>query len=998
MIPKQNISIPFAQGLDTKTDPFQVSPGKFLSLVNTQFNKSGLLEKRNGFPLLTNIPNTTTLSSYNNSLVAIGSRLQVYSSDNGQVIDSGQIVPINITTQSMVRRATSQTTCDVAVEPNGLACSTWLDSDGNSYYQINDSVTSQTIVPAVQLPATATMSRAFVLGRYFIVTYLATVSAASHLQLIAIPISDTLNPLAAVDVSTAAFSITTAYDAFVANDNIYISWNANDGGGAIRTRYVTSTLVFSSVVVISGQAADLISVCVDTSGSSGSTNAVWVSFYKLSTNTIKTVAYSASLVVILGTTTAVSAITINELTSASIDSILTIYYEVANTYSYSPNAKTDYVAKNTVTLAGAVGSPSIILRGVGLASKATNYLGNQYMIVTYGQTYQPTYFGIDGSGNIITKTAYSNGGGYEINQILPSINFNGGNFQVGYLFKDLLAAVNKTQGVVNTNGVYSQTGINLATFLLNDFVSTSEIGNNLHISGGFLWMYDGVKAVEHGFHVWPEDITAVPHTTGGSMADDTYYYQWCYEWTDNQGNIHRSAPSVPVVAVVSGGSGSGSVTLNVPYLRLTYKTQNKVRLVGYRWSVMQPSYYRITSITSPTLNNPAADSVAFVDILSSAQILGNDLIYTTGGVIEDIAAPASAAQALFKARVFLVDSEDRNLLWFSKQVIEGVPVEFSDLFTIYIPPSSGARVSTGTITALAPMDDKLVIFKQDAIYYITGNGPDNTGSNNDFSDPIFIASTVGCANPDSVVLTPKGLMFQSDKGIWLLSRDLQTSYIGAPVQEFNDQSVQSAVAIPATNQVRFVLPNNMLMYDYYYDQWGTFSNSGISSVIFQGKHTCVDEFGQITKELPGSYLDISSPVLMSFSTSWLNLAGVQGYQRAFYFYVLGTYLSPHKLNFQIAYDYNSSPTQSTLITPNNFSSAVPSSFGVPTPFGGPGNIEQWRVFLAKQRCQAFQIQFNEIFDASMGVTPGAGLTLSGINVVAGIKKGWTTISSANSAG
>ena len=74
------------------------------------------------------------------------------------------------------------------------------------------------------------------------------------------------------------------------------------------------------------------------------------------------------------------------------------------------------------------------------------------------------------------------------------------------------------------------------------------------------------------------------------------------------------------------------------------------------------------------------------------------------------------------------------------------------------------------------MDDKLIIFKKDAIYYITGTGPDNTGANGTFSDATFITSTVGCANPSSIVLMPNGIMFQSDKGIWLLDRQLGTTY------------------------------------------------------------------------------------------------------------------------------------------------------------------------------------------------------------------------------
>lgn len=204
---------------------------------------------------------------------------------------------------------------------------------------------------------------------------------------------------------------------------------------------------------------------------------------------------------------------------------------------------------------------------------------------------------------------------------------------------------------------------------------------------------------------------------------------------------------------------------------------------------------------------------------------------------------------LFDTRLWLVDAEDQNLLWFSKQVIENTPVEMSDLFTFYIPPTTAAQGSTGPITALAPLDDKLIIFKSNAIYYINGTGPDNTGANNNYSQPIFITSTVGCANQQSIVFMPQGLMFQSDKGIWLLDRGLGTTYIGAPVEQYNSGLVESAQNIPETNQVRFILNTGVtLMYDYYYSQWGTFVNvPAISSCIFQNLHTFINSYGAVIK-------------------------------------------------------------------------------------------------------------------------------------------------------
>ncbi len=478
-------------------------------------------------------------------------------------------------------------------------------------------------------------------------------------------------------------------------------------------------------------------------------------------------------------------------------------------------------------------------------------------------------------------------------------------------------------------------------------------------------MYDGYTPVEHMFHVWPDSVEVAGISTVGHMTAQEYFWQWTYEWADNQGNVFRSAPSIPVsftiltppatfvgnrtsgspiISAISSTanlqagqaiSGTGipantyilsvdsssqitmsanassgsttsttitpviltSVTCNVPMLRLTYKIANPVKLVGYRWSTAQQEYFQTTSITLPQLNDPTTDSLAYVDTLADSSILGNNLIYTTGGVLENIAMPAVNALTLFDTRLWAIDAEDQNLLWTSKQVIENVPIETSDLLTTYVSPSTSAQGNTGPMKCISPMDDKLIIFKRDAIYYLNGTGPDNTGANSQYSQPTFVTSTVGCSNQNSIVMTPNGLMFQSDKGIWLLGRDLGTSYIGAPVEDFNQFEVQSALNVPGTNQVRFTLSNDVtLMYDYYFNQWGTFHGiPAISSIIYQNLHTFMNSSGQIYQETPGLYLDGSSPVLMSFVTGWINPAGLQGYQRAYRAYLLGEYQTPHAM-------------------------------------------------------------------------------------------------------
>lgn len=997
-VDKQGYNIPFGQGLDTKSDANQVAAGKMLVLQNAVFNK-GQLQKRNGFANLTTLPNSeqTTLTTLNDNLLATGTNLYAYSADTDVWLNQGLVQPVDLSVTPIVRTSTSQTAVDSVTAPNGLVIVAYTDS-GVAYYRITDSVTNQAVVNQLALPSTATNPRTFILGRYFIITFMRTSGGAPAIQYIAIPYSTPSTPGSTTTISTQVSSITKGYDAYSIGSTLFIAWDANDGGGAVRVNKVNSSLVLGAVHAIPGHTADLVSVTVD---ETQSTPVVWISFWDATSTNGFATALNQNLIQVLAPTQIITAKTINELTSLTTNMLLTVLYENINTYSYSA-VRSDFISKVTITQAGAVGSTTTILRSVGLASKPfLNSFGIGCVLVVYGGAFQPTYFLIDWNGNILLKLAYSNGVQYLASQVLPSITIVDDHMQVAYLIKDLLVAVNKTQGAANVNGVYTQTGINLATISINSAQqNSSEIAQNLHLTGGFLWQYDTVKPVEHGFHVWPEDLLATTSATGGLITAQQYYYIFTYEWTDAQGLLHRSAPSIPMGVLTTGTTSTN--TINVPTYRLTYKIgTNPVRLVGYRWSTAQQTYYQFTSITSPVINDTTIDSIAVTDTQADSAILGNTILYTTGGVIENIGAPANTVTTLFKSRLFLVDAEDRNLIWYSKVVLSGTPVELSDLQTMFIAPTSGAQGSTGPITALTAMDDKLIIFKKDAIYYVTGNGPDATGANNDFSEPVFITSTVGCSNQKSVVFMPQGVMFQSDKGIWLLGRDLSTSYIGAPVEQFNSSPINSALSIPGTNEVRFTANSGtVLMYDYYYGQWGTFVGvPAISSVLYQGMHTYLNVYAQVRKETSNAYLDGSVPVLLSFSTAWLKLTNLQGFQRAYFFYFLGTFLSPHKLNVQITYDYSPGIYQTTLITPpnNNPLYGADTIYGGGNPYGGMASLEQWRVFFDRQKCQAIQISVTEVFDPTQGVVAGAGFTMSGLNLVFGGKATYPKLPSNQSA-
>ena len=1101
MLQKQAQDISFAQGLDTKTDPKRVPAGKFLSLENSIFSKQGLLQKRNGYNLLSTLPNVSSsyLTTLNDNLTAIGGTVNAYSPSTQAWVSKGTFVPAQLSTLPLIRNAVTQTQADVAISSTGLICTAYTQTTGNgtySYmYAVADSVTGQNIISPTVLTTDTTQlgtPKVWVLGNAFVIVYTLTTGGNTNLMYVSLLLSNPALTASGTIATAYSAQTTVSWDAIVLSDALYVAYPFLSGSNTIGI----AALPFNSAIV--GGSANLLktfvgfqslymSVCCDTTILAPKIYLSWID----TTSDVYNAAFVPSTGVTTGPTIVVTASPnpLVNITSAAQNSVCTIFYEVQVGFTGGPSTVNNYIVKvivpipassftatfasnsetlissgpvagltvgsflsdasnslalpqptgvtaingNTITISrftNAASAPSgdtidvlagtVVIMNVGLASKAFIINGQIYFLTAKSSTLQKTYFLVQGSTStglspqIMVKLAYQNGAGYLMTG-LPNVVTAGNVIQLPYLFADLVQSVNKgTNPTGQVAAVYSQFGINLAEITLGTptGLSSAEIADTLHLGAGFLWMYDGYQPVEHNFFLYPEDCEATT-TSPGSVQ---YFYQVTYEWTDNQGNAHKSAPSVPFGAP-SGGPLMGTATpansIVVPYLMLTYKTANPIKISVYRWSNTTQVYYQVTSVFQPVLNNftqtaPQFNFATIPDTLPDGtvtgvpNVLGNNIIYTNGGVVEDVNAPSSSILTLFDTRLWLVDAEDPNLLWFSKQVIEATPVEMSDLFTVFVPPNVSTVGATGVITALNPMDDKLVIFKGNAMFYINGSGPDNTGANNQYSQPIYITSSVGCSNKNSIVLMPQGLMFQSDKGIWLLGRDMSTNYIGAPVEAFTTgTNVVSAVTVPETNQVRFMLDSGVtLMYDYYYQQWGTFTGiPAISSTLYHSTHTFLNSGGQVFQESPGTYVDGIEPVQLQFTTGWLNMAGLQGYQRAYFFYLLGQYLSPHKLQVSIAYNYNSSIQQQAIIQPNNFSSAVPSPFGdTPAPFGSPTDVEQWRVFLAQERCQAFQISVQEMYDPTLGVAPGAGLTLSGLNIVYGAKKAWRTISNGDSVG
>jgi hypothetical protein len=396
--------------------------------------------------------------------------------------------------------------------------------------------------------------------------------------------------------------------------------------------------------------------------------------------------------------------------------------------------------------------------------------------------------------------------------------------------------------------------------------------------------------------------------------------------------------------------GTSTSTVTVPYLNWTRKTA--VEAVIYRTIDAGSVFYEAKRIS-----NVAGTTTTTTDTMTDATLLGKPLLYTSGGVIENTVPPPMFILTGHDNRVVGVDSTDPLTLYISKEVGLGYPAEWSDFLTLRIPQRGGP------VTGLASMDDKLLVFKRDVIYIVTGRAPVATGQDSTLNVSL-LTTDVGCTTPASIVLVPDGVMFSSPKGIYIVERSLRTSYIGAPVENWNDLPVVSAVLVSDKSQVRFGLGEDSrttLVYDYVVQQWGTFTNlNGVSAVNWGGLYHYVTPSAVVNAETIGEYTDNGKYIRMKYKTGRIQMSGVQGYQRCRRIILIGESRSAHRLQVRITNEDGFAQTEIVSVgAPGTWGSDA--TWGSSSPWGGTtSSRNQWRLYPTRQKSQAIQLEVTDV--------------------------------------
>ena len=965
------VPVNFGAGIDTKIDKKQQIFGTFRRAKNVVFETINMARKRNGYDRKvlsltdhTYIENADRLAKFKNELeVLADNRLYAYSESLNKYLDKGAIHSVYPESTPVLNNSHNHRNVDV-IHVNGLSVFVSVDtSDNTARYSVQDNESKSLLVNNVQFSAAETVTQVRVAAISNVIYVLYGTSAGDIKR----KYFDINQPTVLSSVLTVAnnFDPTPgSIDTLSTDTRIYVAYGSTVVGAYIRVVSIDNDGSIGSGLGISGSAqATCIDLVADESGrlllSWG--DATSVNFCVIAANLLSLVIASTVIE------------TINDVcnvTAKQIDGVHYFYYEISAAATYN-----HLIRQNTASSVGVVETASNFIRSLGLASKQFLFNGTKFLLCTFETPLQSTYFLLDENAVVVAKISGELGGGL-VTAVLPhSVFVNDTDL--------LLATLVKGKNVSDNGTFFSLLGVNstIIDFQPDNSYYNAELGDNLHIAGGLLQMYDGQNAVEHGFNMYPEIITAgTTGTTTGFMSNGNYGYIALYKWTDNYGQEHRSVPSIGIEATLSGGGSTQFQNIIVPTLRVTAKSDVVIEL--YRTEDNGSIYYLCSSTTTPTANNKTTDTVTIKATISDADLISREVLYTTGGVLENTQCPAAKHIAVHTAsdRIFAVVG--RSLLQYSKIRNDGFPVEWNDSLLITTDPIGGA------VTATAAMDEKQVIFCADGIFYVSGDGPNNLGEQNTFVKPERVSTEIGCTEPSSIVLIQQGLLFKSRKGIYLLTRSMSLDYIGDRVEEYNNLSITSAKVVGKQNQVRFTTSDgDCLVYNYQLNKWCTFDNHrGLSAETIGDDYYYLRTDGELFQENPTSFSDNGSAISMSLETGWMSMAQLQGFMRVYQAMLLAEYKSPHLLKMEAGYNFNEAWTQSKTIDPADFLDislyGEDSPYGSGTPYGGNGTVYQARFAFKQQKVQSIKLRISDVQS-----TAGEGLSLSAITMECGGKSG-----------
>lgn len=1022
--------IRFTRGIDAQNDPRTAEAPYLLAAENVYFDREGGPRKRNGYGLMTNqtrsgaggvgtisATNVTTLKD--EALVFNDAGLFAYSDALGTWTDKGVVYPATASQRPASPASASQTFCDAqAGSTYEVLIYQNVATPGNIYLTIRDRTSGGYLrynELVAQSDSTSPMPRVMRTSTGYALFYRR--SDGWYARAIA---SSIMNGGAIVGAETK-ISVGTGL-ADVVWDGMYAQMAVATASGQVTTYAVLGNMsvAFSRVIgsLPAGTCSAINLANYVPNSTIGSGVGKYVLTYAVAPSTFPSSASATvaqSVVDLVANTTLVAQSTFTVSNAVAIKQVAASYRYDADLYT----AITWRVAGGAGPYTDSGQYAMRVFRGTGLVNTALQTVNltlasQPFFYANSASPFAQPYAFVAQANSRLAAYTYTSGAGTATSATTSQgsvfvLNLSNGSVvtQIGYgvsvasdgppppvmagdnsLFEVPVAKTVKL--VASASSASSFDAINYQYIYGVRFVSANQLqsvrlGDIRYFAGGLARMYDGASITEQGFLLAPE-IVDMSFPFAGSMAAGTYQVCAVYEWVDRQGATHRSAPG-PVATLTLGTASTNLPSITVSSLSATAKTNVSVALYGTKAG--GTIFYRLTAGSVDTTQS----GVSFTLVSFPVGATSAETLYTTGGILPNDPWPNNATITASRNRVFVAGGDDGEVVQYSKAFSKSEGLGMSLAFTKRIASAPGP------ITALAAMDDKVIVFKQHSILYFYGqNGPGPDGSNDDFSASQLLTTEVGCISKLSVLTTAEGVYFQSQKGIWLLSRSMGLSFVGQPIAPLTaGKTITSAVLMPSQTAVRFGSLDGAV-YVYHYrqvaqygeslscGQWTTFANMRQThATLYRGAYAFARTDGRVCVENT-SYLDDTTPVSFTLRTAWIRAGTLLQWGSYSDLALLGAYEAPHTLLVRVYRDYRSSTDTllkyltSTAMQTTQWGQDP--SWGSQSPWGGYSDdtyVARWRLPNACAGLATISFSLSDAGTSSSGLA--ASCQILGLNLL-----------------
>ncbi len=942
------VSFPIMGGVDTKTHGFVLPAPKLQTVINAYSDQTGSLKRRFGRAVLANLDSSGVATSgwvatgkSNDRLLGFTSdKLYDYATNPARWVDKGRCTSWRMQSKD-VPTGTNRTPVggvkDMAIigEYKCYAFDSYGTSGANTISNVcvtltdsNDSIISNAKVLATSTGGSALSSAVRVVahGLLFYVVFW-DVSTAKTLKCFLI---DTTSA-AAIASSLAASSVSVATDLELATstacimdacDNStygpFVAYRSDNATPTINYGHLSTAGAMTNAGTSTSAGVDAQTLSVDVAPGNAMHGIVFTHSVTPSDVRVRLVSWSGAAWTATASSaaldTALSAVVLSQACKFDSATVLRVFY------SGDHNVTLPCVRQATYNTAGTIGTRVQMLPRSYLASKPFTGTDSQiyYWVINepINGIVQPTLFLMRYDG-VLSGFANQGLAPFPLFQSfgLPHVPSSGSSYS---LFTDYFATIQANFTGSLAVGATGGSREVMVTMTHDDSHVSIEDDGVTYIPSGYVQQYDGVGCTEVGFLSFV-DATAV--TTNVSYGGGTVpitpvvtFYQIINEWINARGQREQGTNNGSFSVTVTGTLATVTIKTNTePWTAKKSPRANyqKVLYATLPDAGADAPFYRVTTLD----NDPTADTVTFTSPFASGDISLNETLYTDSGELDNVNPPPGHILAAGAGRVFVAGlPDDPCLIMYSKQRGHGQPLTFNDALQIPIPRS------TGPITALAVMNEGLIVFTRTAIYRVRGEGANNVGAGG-FGPAELVTTDSGARGPRGVAVTPDGLLYQGIQGIMLFSQSLQGQYIGAPLEKLPSPGDCTGIAtVPALQQVRVSFADTTHVWDYYHKQWYVFSHGSLGpTCTWNDVHTAVaGSNDDIEYDSTSAWTDGGDPYAMTVVLGWEKFpATLQGDLRVRRVGLTGESLGAHNLSIGIAHNYGavSQTITSTIAAP-----------------------------------------------------------------------------------